>query len=142
RRADELRLAGSFDDARRGKRLHHVAIVGAIFDVAVGPPDRFAGLLIEGDDVVEVKAIHVEDQQILEDDRRAAGATEMLARQIAALPEDLAAFGAEAGGAVAAEMDLDAAFFDRGRTRSVAVEGVAERVHLLVVPEVNIVNDL
>src|SRR4029079_14811660 len=68
-----------------------------------------------------------------------AGAAEMLTGQIAPLPDDFAALGIEAGRAVATEMDVDASRFDRRRARGIAVQGIAQRKDLLVVPEVNIV---
>ena len=49
--------------SRRGERLHHVAVVGAVVDIAVGSPHRFAGLLVEGHDVVIVVAVEVVEME-------------------------------------------------------------------------------
>src|SRR5262249_47686986 len=72
---------------------------------------------------------------------RAAGTAKVLAGQIAPLPEDLAAGRAETSGAVAAKVHIDAVLLDGGSARRISVERVAQRIHLLVLPELQVVGD-
>ena len=57
----------------------------------------------------DVDAVEVHDQQIAEDDRRRAGAAEVIALEVAARPEHLAGLRVERRGARRAERDVDAA---------------------------------
>ena len=84
-------------------------------DVAVCLPDRVAGFLVERDDVLLVNAVEREDHEILEEHDRGGGAAVVAAGEVVALPEDFTRRGVEAGGAVAAEVDVHAAGLDGGR---------------------------
>ena len=53
----------------------------------VGPPDRLARALVERDDELMVAAVEVHDQQVAEEDRRRAGAAEVVALEVAPLPD-------------------------------------------------------
>ena len=88
-----------------------------------------------------VAAIEVHDEQVLEQDRRGAGAAIVIALQVAPFPERLAGLRVETGGASRAERDVNAARLDDRRGRAVGVELVGE-LRLLDGEELEVVNDL
>src|SRR6266852_7921095 len=87
-----------------------------------------AGLFVESDDVLEVNTVESEDHQVLEQNRRGRRAAIMAATQIVPFPKDFGGRGVEAGGAIAAEVDIYAARLDRGRGRGVTIDVVAQRL--------------
>ena len=76
-------------------------------------PDRLSGLLVERDDVLDVAAVEVHEQQVPEDDRRRPGAAKVIALEIAARPQHLAGRGVERRGARRTERHVDASRLDR-----------------------------
>ena len=122
------------DDDGRGERFAVIAVAGGLargrvevlkIDAAVGLPDGLSRLLIQGDDVLAVAAVEVQDQQILVNKRRRAGTSKVIADEIGALPEHLARLGVQTGVVRRAEAHVDAAFLDHRRRRRIGVEGVA-----------------
>src|SRR5688572_10279957 len=148
--ADEQRLAADVDDGWRRVRFSEVTVplrlaVGLEvleIDRAGRLPDGLAGALVEGNDVLHVDAVEVHDQQVAEEDRRRAGAAEVIALEVAPLPERLARAGVERGRTGRAVVDVDAPRFGDGRRRGVAVELVSglrvlDREHLQVVDDLS-----
>ena len=133
-RADQHRLSADRDDLRRRERLAEIAVR---LDLAVRVdvleihrprrlPHRLARPLVERDDVLHVAAVEVHDEQVAEEDRRRAGAAEVVALEIAALPDHLAGRRVDRGRAGRPERHVDAAGLDHRRRRGVGVERVRE----------------
>ena len=97
-------------------------MVAAVVDRTVGFPDGPAGVFVQSDDVLHVAAIDVDEEQVLEQDRRRTGAFVMVAIQVAARPQNSAARRVQASRAVGSEMDIHAAGLDRGRRRGITVD--------------------
>ena len=104
-------------------------------------PHGLAGVLVERDDVLHVNAVEVHDQQVAEEDRRRAGAAEVIALEVAPLPEHLAGARIDRRGARRAEGDVDAAGLADRRRRRVAVERVC-LLRLLDLEQLQVVDDL
>ena len=126
RRAHEERPAGLHDHRGRAVSLLHVAVIGAVVDGAIGLPERLAGGLFEGHDILVVEAVEVDEEPVLPGDRRGAGATVVVAGKVLPAPEDLAGGRIEAGGSCTAEVDEELAVGKHGRRARGAVVGVAE----------------
>jgi hypothetical protein len=88
--------------------------------LAFGFPADGSGGFVECDDELDIGAIAVEDEEILEEYGRATGAVAVIVFEFAVGPDDVAG-GIEAGGAMGAEVDVDAIFFEDGCGGSVAV---------------------
>src|SRR5439155_7699418 len=67
-RTDDLRPGAGVDHGGRAVALHHVAVVAAVGEVAVGLPHGFPGGLVERGDVLNVVAVEDQDQQVAVDD--------------------------------------------------------------------------
>ena len=65
----------------------------------------------------------------------------MPARQVRPLPKHLAGSGVQAGRAIAAKVNIDAARFDDGRRRGVTIDGVAQWLRRIAVKEFFIQKD-
>ena len=104
--ADQLPPAAHLDQQRRAVGLAKIAVAVAEVGRAVGLPDRLARLLVQRDDELHVDAVHVEDQQVVDQHGRGARPAEVVAMDVAAAPKHLAAGRVEAGGAVDAEVDV------------------------------------
>src|SRR6185295_11738830 len=67
-------------------------------DRALRAPDRLPGALVERDHELMVASVEVHDQEIAEDDGRRAGAAEMVAFEVAPLPQHLSRARVDGGG--------------------------------------------
>ena len=102
--------------------------VGAKVLEIYGPirlPDRAAGLLVERDDELVVAAVEVEEKQVAIEDRRGAGAAEVIALNVASRPKHPAGLRVEAGRARGTERRVEPACFDDRCGRGIAIEGDA-----------------
>ena len=118
------RCAADRDDLRRRERLAEIAVR---LDLPFGSTSLkstergvfhtvLPGLLVERDDVLHVAAVEVHDQQVAEDNRRRARAAEVIALEIAALPDHLAGLRVERRRAGRAERDVDPPGLDDRRS--------------------------
>jgi len=139
--ADQLQPAAEFDHLRRAERLLEVEVERAVIDRAIGLPDGLARVLVQGDDVLDIASVDVDQEQVLEQDRRRTGALVMIAIQVAARPEDSARCRVQAGRAVRSEVDIDAARFHGGRGRRIAVHH-ADVLRVGRVEDFDVMNDL
>src|SRR5439155_1493184 len=89
--------------------------------VSVTSP-RPAGLLVERDDILHVHAVHRQDEQVAEQDRRRAWPPIVPAGKVVALPDYLAARRVEARSSIAAEVHKHPARLDHRRRRGVTVQ--------------------
>src|SRR2546426_5732292 len=85
--------------------------------------------------VLQIGAVHREDQKILERDQRRRRATVMTTGQVAALPEHLAGFRVQTCCAEAAEVDIDPAGLNHGRGGRITIHrySIAERLRVIAV---------
>ena len=136
-------------DERGAVGLAHVAAplglsVGveiAVVDTAGRVPDGFSGFLIHGHHELMVRAVKVEDEEILVENGRGAGTAEVIAGEVGALPDHLAIRSLETGRIGRPEGEIDEAVLkDRGG-RGVRIEGVAE-LGFLHFPEELVVENL
>ena len=105
RGTDQLLLLADTDHCRCGVSLLKITVVRVVVDVTVGLPDGMAGVFVEGDHILHVDAVELNDQQIAVQNGRGGGAAEMIADKIAALPQFFTSLSVEAGGAVGAKGD-------------------------------------
>ena len=143
--AEHLGLAGNGDDQRRAVGLAQIPFLRHLArHVLVVPrrrairfPDRLAGLFVERDMVLQIGAVHGQDQQVLERDRRRRRAAVMAAAQIVPLPKHLARFRVQARGPETAKMDVNPARLNYRRWRGVAIHrsAVAERFRIIAVKD-------
>src|SRR5262245_38750268 len=96
KRAYEILLSTEREQRRRGISLLVVAVIGAVLDLPVHLPLRFAARLLQRDHVLLVEAIEDEVEQLAVSNRRGTGAAEVVALQIGAFPEHLSARGVDA----------------------------------------------
>ena len=106
----------------------------------VGLPNVGPGVLGEGDEVLDVDAVHGEDEGVLVENNGGARSAEVLAGEVATFPDSFSGFAIEGGGAVAAEVDVDAFLIDGRGAGAVAVDVVAERFGFLVFEEEDVVD--
>ena len=104
-------------------------------------PNRLAIGFVQGDNVLLIAAINVEDQQVSHGGQRRARPHFVVTIEVAAGPEHLAGFGVQAGGAVGAEMDIEAASLDDRGGRGVGVARIY-RVNLLAIKHLDIMQHL
>src|SRR6185295_8598190 len=88
--------------------------------LAVLLPADLAGVLVERHDILHIRAVAVENQQILPENGRTAGAVPVLVFELLGLPDN-PAVGRQAGRAVLAEMNVDAIAFQDRRRRGMTV---------------------
>ena len=130
--ADQHRLALDVGDHGRGKGLAEVAFARCGLPVAGSRSWKstlrsvfqtvLPGLLVQGDDVLAIAAVEVQDEQVLVDERRRAGPAEVIADEVGALPDHLARLGVEAAVVRGAEAHVDASLLDHRRRRRIGVE--------------------
>ena len=84
-------------------------------------PSEPAGALVERGDELPVAAVHVKDQQVVPEDRRAAGTVFVHHPQVLVGPKHLAALGVETGRSVRAVLAVQLAGLEDRRRRGVAV---------------------
>ena len=83
-RAEHERAAVNLGQQRRAVGLPQIAVSPGEVGRAIGLPDRLAGVLVQGREILHVDAVEVQDQQVAVEDRRGAGAAEMIAVQVVA----------------------------------------------------------
>src|ERR1043166_3624131 len=91
-------LAGVAHDERSAVGLAQVTVLRHLarnifivpYDGPVGFPSRLAGLLVERDVILQIRAIECKDEKILKQNRRGRWSTVMAATQIFALPKNFA----------------------------------------------------
>ena len=93
---------------------------------AVGLPDGPAGLLVERNEVLDVHAIHGQDEQVLEQEEGRARAAIVPTGQIGSFPQHFAGLRVQRCRPIAPEVHVHAAGFDNRRRRSIAVEWIAK----------------
>ena len=104
-----------FKDGRRRIGFLEIAVVCPVVDRAVLLPDRCACFLIQRRDVLVIRAVERQVQQVAEHDRRRSGGSQMIAWQVLPRPQDLAVGRVETRRSRAAVMHPQAAFFDHRR---------------------------
>ena len=85
--------------------------------------------------ILHIRAVHRQDQEVLEQDQRRRRAAVMAAGQVVPFPEHLAGGGVQTRRAKAAEVDIDPARLDHRRRRGVTIHrgAVAERLRVVAV---------
>src|SRR5262249_8055253 len=118
-----------------------VAVVRRILDGALFFPDGLAASLVKSHDILLVVPVKKQEHVLPENNRRRARSAMVVAGEIAAEPQDLARCRVQAAGAVAAEMDVEPAFFDHRRRAGVAVIWMTIR-RLRVGENLDVVDDI
>ena len=102
-------------------------------------PADFPGGRVEGDNKLGVEAVATKNEEIVEEDRRAAGAVLWLVFQ-GLLPED-SAFAVETGSAIETEMNVDPVSLNDSRGGSEGVLLVDAGTEVLDAKDLNIGRD-
>ena len=146
---DQMRNAVDSSHGAGGEGFAHIAIglrlaVGAevfVVDGTILQPAGGSGLGIQRDQELPVAAIEVQKEGPLMQDRRGPGPPEVVALEVAALPQLLAGARIQASGARFAERYINSAFFNDRSGRGVAVVAFPE-IRLLRLKDQNVVNHL
>src|SRR5439155_11698986 len=109
--ADDLVLAIDLNYQRSGVGL--ISFPGTF-------PTYLAGALIQGYYILDVVAVTANNQEITEQDGGTARTMAVVIFKVLSLPNDVSGTG-DAGGAVGAEMEIHAIFFQNRRGRGVTV---------------------
>src|SRR5260370_30244914 len=99
--AHQLSRPIDFDDCRRAEGFLQVTIGCPVVDLAISFPFRLAGRLIQGNNVLDIDSVEMDEKQIsVQDWRRTRGAV-VIAREVASGPDRPPCRRVQAGGAVA-----------------------------------------
>jgi len=111
-------------------------------DFAIGSPNRFAGSFVERGDVLLINAVERKDHKVLEQHDRGRRSSIVATGQIIPLPQHIARRCIQASRAVASEVYVHTAVFNRRRWRSITVRVIAQRLRRIAMKELDVVQDL